>query len=128
MINFSIDQVVGESNAFEVSVILDWSATAWVFVPYILSGWRDFVEDGGPNDSDGVANSVVEDPGKISVMERWLPDGQMDVAVETRGGGGANSGVLLLLVLLRWSVRKSVKNLTDSVINKLCVSAILLDS
>ena len=59
------------------------------------------IEDGGPNDNDGVANSVVEDPGKISVMkveEANLDSSPNDVAIDQESGGALNLLVLLFLL------------------------------
>ena len=57
------------------------------------------IEDGGPNDADGIANANVEDPGGIAV--------QNTQTVNTRGGGGS-VGPLLVLLLggLAWANRK----------------------
>ncbi len=49
------------------------------------------IEDGGPNDADGIANGTVEDPGGVSSVS--------SVTSSTRGGGGAMGPTSLLLLL-----------------------------
>ena len=72
------------------------------------------IEDGGPNDNDGVVNSIIEDPGQI-VVARTEPV-QSSATGEDRGRlggiGALGGGALLLLVLclaggraLRWLLR-----------------------
>ncbi len=56
------------------------------------------IEDGGPNDNDGIANSVVEDPGKISVIAEVADLDSNDVIVNQAGGGVLNLWVLLFLL------------------------------
>uniref|UniRef100_UPI00165F9B32 tandem-95 repeat protein n=1 Tax=Teredinibacter waterburyi TaxID=1500538 RepID=UPI00165F9B32 len=58
------------------------------------------IEDGGPNDADGVVNASVEDPGGIAV--------QKTQTVSTRASGGGSTGPLLLVLLggLAWASRK----------------------
>ncbi|MCD9460038.1 choice-of-anchor D domain-containing protein [Marinibactrum halimedae] len=52
------------------------------------------LEDGGPNDADGIANGAVIDPGAVSRANP--PVGN---TTSTRGGGGATGPVLWLLLL-----------------------------
>ncbi|WLQ13953.1 tandem-95 repeat protein [Hahella aquimaris] len=67
------------------------------------------IEDGGPNDADGLVNGSVEDPGVVAVDKRTSTD------IESEGGGsggGSVNGTLLLmllsLTLLSWRyTRKS---------------------
>ncbi|ABC29956.1 RTX toxins and related Ca2+-binding protein [Hahella chejuensis KCTC 2396] len=54
------------------------------------------IEDGGPNDADGLVNAAVEDPGVVAVDKRTPSD------IESEGGGsggGAINGTLLLALL-----------------------------
>ena len=46
------------------------------------------LEDGGPNDGDGVANRVIADPGAVSVQASIPPD-HMDLRSKRRGGASA---------------------------------------
>ncbi|WP_018415791.1 tandem-95 repeat protein [Teredinibacter turnerae] len=48
------------------------------------------IEDGGPNDADGEVNGSVSDPGAVATQKRRT----------IKTGGGATSGVLLLLIAL----------------------------
>jgi len=72
------------------------------------------IEDGGPNDTDGIINHVIEDPGQIGVVEEPLP---VDVAepppvntgatdeeptVNRSGGGIINLAIILGLSLFVW--------------------------
>ena len=61
------------------------------------------IEDGGPNDTDGLKNYVITDPGTLSVMEE-VPVAQIEDNVEEsdqRGGGGVVYFLLVLLIF--WS-------------------------
>ncbi|WP_020408661.1 tandem-95 repeat protein [Hahella ganghwensis] len=51
------------------------------------------IEDGGPNDADGLVNGSVEDPGGIGV------DSRTDSTVNTRGGGGGAIHWLMLFAM-----------------------------
>ena len=61
------------------------------------------IEDGGPNDADGTANYVIEDPGQIGQSPLAIDDSPSDGADSgasaSESGGGAN-GLLWLLVQL----------------------------
>jgi hypothetical protein len=58
------------------------------------------LEDGGPNDADGLANHSVADPGGVAVAA-----GQA-VTVEVNSGGGAGSlWLLTILGLLLWRAK-----------------------
>jgi len=73
------------------------------------------IEDGGPNDTDGIANHVIEDPGQIGVVES-PPEGgdeqpeviepvdgqQQEVNSQQEGGGIINLVVILGLSLFIW--------------------------
>ena len=50
------------------------------------------IEDGGPNDADGLANGSIKDPGGVSVY------------TENRGGGSLGLSLLLLISLLIYRV------------------------
>ncbi len=58
------------------------------------------IEDGGPNDADGLANNAVEDPGAVSASVPAPPEpGQaVDRSIKSTGGGGAINGFFLILV------------------------------
>ncbi|MCF6324839.1 MAG: FG-GAP-like repeat-containing protein [Gammaproteobacteria bacterium] len=78
------------------------------------------IEDGGPNDTDGIANHVIEDPGQIGVVESPPGGGGEPPPVVTEqpggnsqssqsgGGGIINLTVMLGLFLFIWfSLRTS---------------------
>lgn len=72
------------------------------------------IEDGGPNDDDGVVNNTVVDPGAVSVelevVEPPLPPAPAPVTppvqLKSTGGGGSTSGVLLLAMGVLIMMRK----------------------
>jgi len=69
------------------------------------------IEDGGPNDDDGLVNASVSDPGAVSVAEAE-PVVTPSVQIKTKGGGGImSSWFLLLLVALVLPIRKLKKYL-----------------
>jgi hypothetical protein len=74
------------------------------FIPGLTEGhWcvQLAIEDGGPNDADGVANNSVADPGGIAVRLA------QPVTVRVESGGGATTPWLLLLLgLLLWRARR----------------------
>jgi 6-phosphogluconolactonase (cycloisomerase 2 family) len=58
------------------------------------------IQDGGPNDDDGIANSVIRDPGVLAVAEVVLPPAPVpvppkDVAAKSGGSMGSVLSVLL---------------------------------
>lgn len=62
------------------------------------------IEDGGPNDDDGVANSVIRDPGVLAVAAEIVPTPQPEPPQEdNRSGGGLGSMALLLLAWVVWA-------------------------
>jgi hypothetical protein len=60
------------------------------------------IEDGGPNDDDGLVNSSVVDPGAVSeakeVVEPPVEPPKPPVQVNSKGGGGAVPALWLLLL------------------------------
>jgi len=65
------------------------------------------IEDGGPNDDDGLVNSALADPGAVSVAEPVEPPPppppppppvKPPVDIKSTGGGGAMSGIWLLML------------------------------
>ncbi len=73
------------------------------------------IEDGGPNDTDGIVNHVIEDPGQIGVVESPAEGGdeplpvviepdeqQQEVNSQLGGGGIINLAVILALSLFIW--------------------------
>ncbi|MDO6424424.1 tandem-95 repeat protein [Saccharophagus degradans] len=74
------------------------------------------IEDGGPNDADGLVNGSVEDPGGIAV--------QNSQSVSTRGSGGGSLAPVLVVLLggLAWANRKkravSTRNKSKNNANK----------
>ncbi len=61
------------------------------------------IQDGGPNDQDGLANHVIEDPAQI------VETTSADVAVSSSGGGAIRVECLLLFLLVAWRRLYSVK-------------------
>ncbi len=69
------------------------------YTPGLTTGhycMRLTIEDGGPNDNDGVANSVIEDPGVIGV--NYKKNNADEAQIERSGGGSA--GLMTLFLLL----------------------------
>ncbi|WP_331346572.1 beta strand repeat-containing protein [Cellvibrio sp. UBA7661] len=65
------------------------------------------IEDGGPNDDDGLVNSAVVDPGAVSQAKAVEPpEPKPPKEVKTSGGGGA-AGAWLLLGLGLLSLRRT---------------------
>ncbi|WP_162599220.1 InlB B-repeat-containing protein [Shewanella algidipiscicola] len=67
---------------------------------------RLILEDGGPNDDDGVANGVIRDPGVLAVAKAVVPPTEPEpsegVSVSSGGAvGGMFTGLLSLMVLWR---------------------------
>jgi hypothetical protein len=62
------------------------------------------IEDGGPNDDDGLVNSALADPGAVSVAEVVEPPPpppppvKPPVEIKSKGGGGAMGGIWLLML------------------------------
>ena len=63
------------------------------------------IEDGGPNDDDGLVNSALADPGAVSVAEVVVepppppPPAKPPVEIKSKGGGGgAIDGIWLFLL------------------------------
>ncbi|AZZ92667.1 tandem-95 repeat protein [Hahella sp. KA22] len=58
------------------------------------------IEDGGPNDADGLVNAAVEDPGVVAVDKRTPSD------IDSEGGGSGGGAInwTLLLALLGLSI------------------------
>ncbi len=65
------------------------------------------IEDGGPNDNDGSANSVIEDPGTLAIA----PEGAAEEsgALPRLGGGAIHWGVLVALAWLAGRARSARK-------------------
>lgn len=80
------------------------------FTPGLTAGdWcvQLTIEDGGPNDDDGVDNRMIVDPGGVA-----LPS-MVSVSLRTSGGGAIGIleilGLLSVLLLLRTTVRRRRK-------------------
>ena len=67
------------------------------------------IQDGGPNDADGLANYRVEDPGGVA-QPRAVQSQEVPAAVSGGSGGGGSLGwwVLLALVLVTFGRRPRV--------------------
>nr|WP_324258972.1 DUF4347 domain-containing protein [Cellvibrio fontiphilus] len=72
------------------------------------------IEDGGPNDDDGLVNSAVVDPGAVStalpVEPPPPPPPAPDVTVKSKGGGAVNGLWFLLLgslLMMKWFTGKN---------------------
>ncbi|PKI17504.1 thrombospondin type 3 repeat-containing protein [Colwellia sp. 12G3] len=57
-----------------------------------------FIEDGGANDSDGIANGVIDDPGGIAVVDNDTIS--LDVTPEKSSSGSLSLFALLVLFLM----------------------------
>nr|WP_324258970.1 DUF4347 domain-containing protein [Cellvibrio fontiphilus] len=76
------------------------------------------IEDGGPNDDDGLVNSAVVDPGAVStalpVEPPPPPPPAPDVTVKSKGGGAVNGLWFLLLgslLMMKWFTGKNRRGL-----------------
>ena len=58
------------------------------------------IEDGGPNDMDGVANGVIRDPGGIAIQPDAVEEEEAEEEVSSSNGGGGGSADSFLLMLL----------------------------
>eukprot|EP00003_Mantamonas_plastica_P026876 TRINITY_DN5632_c0_g4_i1.p1 TRINITY_DN5632_c0_g4~~TRINITY_DN5632_c0_g4_i1.p1 ORF type:complete len:787 (+),score=53.38 TRINITY_DN5632_c0_g4_i1:764-3124(+) len=62
-----------------------------------------YIEDGGPNDTDGLANRVIKDPGGVQsdyVDSASVDDGDGSTVGTSGGGGGGKFDLILLLILV----------------------------
>lgn len=57
------------------------------------------IEDGGPNDDDGVANSVIRDPGVLAVAEVVVPPPPPPEPPKEQNKSGGGMGGLVMLLL-----------------------------
>ncbi len=65
------------------------------YVPGLNAGdycLRLIIEDGGPNDTDGLVNRVVEDPGYLAALDT-------ETSLKINNGGGGHLGLWMLLWL-----------------------------
>jgi hypothetical protein len=53
------------------------------------------IEDGGPNDDDGLVNAAVSDPGAVSA-----PEAVIEIKTKGKGGGSVNGLFLLILAAI----------------------------
>jgi large repetitive protein len=53
------------------------------------------IEDGGPNDDDGLVNAAVSDPGAVSA-----PEAVIEIKTKGKGGGSVNGLFLLMLAAI----------------------------
>ncbi|QSX31024.1 thrombospondin type 3 repeat-containing protein [Shewanella cyperi] len=81
------DFVEDVSNSISSAPLLDGKCPAVgaaSYEPGLVAGYHCvqlLLQDGGPNDADGTANGVIEDPGVISVLsQNQLPVAQLDSA------------------------------------------------
>ncbi len=62
------------------------------------------IEDGGPNDMDGIANGVIKDPGGIAIqpepVEVEAEEEEAETAASGSSGGGGSTDWFILLVML----------------------------
>ncbi|MCF6235306.1 MAG: FG-GAP-like repeat-containing protein [Gammaproteobacteria bacterium] len=65
------------------------------------------IEDGGPNDNDGVANSVIEDPGQVSIAEKEAS--VVEATIQTGGGGALYYMILLYFAYIISAKRRLTK-------------------
>lgn len=57
------------------------------------------LQDGGLNDTDGLANHVIEDPGQLALVEGSAPPSLGATPSSALGGGGAVEPVFLLYLV-----------------------------
>ncbi len=73
------------------------------------------LEDGGPNDADGVADGVITDPGSVAVkpvaVEETPPEAEPPLV--DIGGGALHTTLLLLLMGAGWRLYGRTKGATD---------------
>ncbi len=68
-----------------------------------------WIEDGGPNDADGIADGVVTDPGGIAVAPITTQQTKTAPASGGGGSGALHPVALLLLVSIGWQMRRGLK-------------------
>ncbi len=66
---------------------------------------RLIIEDGGPNDTDGLVNRVVEDPGYLATLDTT---DETPLEIDTNKGGGHFGLLMLLLLTLGYDIRHTV--------------------
>ena len=71
------------------------------------------IEDGGPNDADGLANASIEDPGGVALqvlddddIEQTFTDIRSTGSGSGGSGGAAGVNLLLMLAALAWGRRR----------------------
>lgn len=50
------------------------------------------IQDGGPNDADGLANSAIADPGAVSAVKPLAPPPPPVTSIDSKGKGGGSVG------------------------------------
>lgn len=78
------------------------------------------IEDGGPNDADGLANGAVEDPGGVGNLQ------SASISSSGSGGGSVNWGLLLLITSwILYSLRRKQQSQSTGAIHTLAVCLVL---
>jgi hypothetical protein len=50
------------------------------------------LEDGGPNDADGLRNGIIKDPGGVGVSPQAVVDADNQVSTSSSGSSGGGGG------------------------------------
>ncbi|MCP5077458.1 MAG: outer membrane beta-barrel protein [Psychromonas sp.] len=86
------------------------------------------IEDGGPNDDDGIANGTIVDPGGITMKSAVSPEDPEIVTPEStstvkNSSGGGSTGILTLLGLALVAVRRYAKKLSVILLSIISVNS-----
>jgi hypothetical protein len=72
------------------------------YVPGLIEGFHCvqlLIEDGGPNDGDGLRNGVIVDPGGVSILAATPPTTGNGPTASGGGGGGSGGPAIWLMML-----------------------------
>lgn len=70
------------------------------------------IEDGGPNDMDGIVNSAIKDPGGIAIQPEPEEEEAEEEQTASNGGGGGSADWFILMIMLFggvWRIRRFVR-------------------
>ncbi len=91
------------------------AAEATAYVAGLTAGddcVRLTIEDGGPNDADQQANTIIKDPGGVSAAlpaETTIAASNNTATTNTNSGGGGGSGLNLLWLLLAGCIVRGIR-------------------
>ncbi|MDU0356418.1 choice-of-anchor U domain-containing protein [Paraglaciecola aquimarina] len=71
------------------------------------------IQDGGPNDADGIENGSIDDPGGVAVQKVEEIVKGIDPETSTSGGGALTINIGLLLIILAWRQWQYIKTASN---------------